>query len=99
MRTVFPSGGIHRNYYVERGNYEKDILIRRRDTLVVIECKNSKIRPFRGKGADLLNFEEDFRNSVQYAYEQGLDVKSRILGAEETVFVDEKGNFNFSIKR
>jgi SEC-C motif-containing protein len=99
LRTVFPSSEIYRNYFVQKGSYEKDILIRHGNTILIIECKNSKIRPFKGKGTDLLNFEEDFRNSVQYAYGQGLDVKSRILRAEETIFVDEKGKFKFSIKR
>jgi hypothetical protein len=99
VKRVFSGAAIYPNYYLEKGAHEKDLLVRYKDTLVLIECKNAKIRAFRGAAADLLKFERDFENSVQFGYEQALEVKSRILGAEETQFFDEKGRPYFSIKR
>jgi hypothetical protein len=99
MKKVFSGAAIYPNYYLEKGSHEKDLFVRHGDTVVLIECKNSKIRDFRGAAADLLKFERDFQNSVQHGYEQAIEVKRRILGAEETTFLDEKGRPSFSIKR
>ncbi len=54
MKKVFSDSGIYPNYYLERGGQEKDLLVRYEDTIVLLECKNSRVRPFRGSGDDLL---------------------------------------------
>ncbi len=53
----------------------------------------------KGGGDDLLKFEEEFKNSIQFGYEQALAVKRRILGSEETTFFDEGGTSYFSVRR
>ena len=87
-RKVFPKAAIYSNYYVQKGSLEKDLFIRDGDTVVLIECKNSRVRAFRGATDDLIKFENDFENSVQYGYDQANDVKRRILENEETTFLD-----------
>jgi hypothetical protein len=97
--TIFSSDDVFRNYFLEKGGHEKDLLIRHGDTVILVECKNSKVRPFRGGGDDLLKFQEDFKNSVQLSYEQALHVKRRILENDETTFLDEQGKPYFTIRR
>jgi hypothetical protein len=96
---VFPRESIHRNYYLEKGNLEKDLFIFHDRVVVLIESKNSRVRAFRGAADDLTKFESDFENSVQYGYEQANEVKRRILESEETTFLDDRGRPKFSIKK
>ncbi|MGD0010785.1 MAG: SEC-C domain-containing protein [Terriglobia bacterium] len=99
MRKVFPSAAIYPNYFLEKGSQERDLLVQEGKTVILIECKNTRIRPFKGTGVDLLNFQRDFKHSVQFGYGQALGVKRRILESDETTFFDEKGNSYFSVNR
>ena len=99
FRSVFPDAEIHQNYYVEKGQFEKDILVRHGDTVILVECKNSRVRGFAGGGDDLIKYDTDFEKSVQYAYDQALDVKQRVGHEDETVFYDEKGREAFKLRR
>ena len=99
LRNIFPDAEIHRNYFVEIGQFEKDILVRHGDTAILFECKNSRVRGFAGGGDDLIKYDNDFENSVQYAYDQALDVKQRIQNNEETIFYDDKGRESFRLLR
>jgi len=99
LKGIFPDAEIHQNYFVERGRLEKDILVRHGHTLILFECKNSRVRGFAGGGNDLIKYDSDFENSVQYAFEQALDVKQRIRNNEETIFYDEKGRESFKVRR
>jgi hypothetical protein len=98
-RKIFPKADIHSNYYLQKGSLEKDLLIRDGDTLILIECKNSKLRAFRGATDDLVKFENDFENSVQYGYDQANEVKRRILENDEATFLNAKWAPEFSVKR
>ncbi len=98
-RKVFPKALIQTNYYLENGNLEKDILIHHERTVILIECKNTRVREFKGANDDLIKFESDFENSVQYGYAQAHEVKRRILENDETTFLDANGNSKFSVKR
>lgn len=99
MRKVFPSAAIYANYYLKKGSHEKDLFVREGDTAILIECKNTRVREFKGTANDLLNFERDFKQSVQFGYEQASEVKRRLLESEEATFFDEKGRRYFSVKR
>jgi len=99
LKTIFAPTEIHQNYFIEKGSHEKDILVVHGETVVLFECKNSRVRGFAGGGDDLIKYENDFEKSVQYAYEQALEVKQRILGNEQTVFYDEKGRERFTLDR
>jgi hypothetical protein len=61
------------------------------DTLILVECKNSKLRAFTGATDDLIKFENDFENSIR--------VKRLIREREEVTFLDAKGRPEFSVKR
>jgi len=98
-KKVFPKAAIHRNYYLQKGSFEKDLFILHERTVILIECKNSRVRTFRGATDDLIKFESDFANSVQYGYEQANEVKRRILENEETTFLDAHGRPKFVVKR
>ena len=98
-RKVFPKAAIYSNYYLQKGSLEKDLFIRDGDTLILIECKNSKLRAFRGATDELIKFENDFENSVQYGYDQANEVKRRILENEEATFLDAKWRPEFSVNR
>jgi len=99
LRSIFPDAEIHQNYYGEKGQLEKDILVRHGDNIILIECKNSRVRGFAGGGDDLIKYDTDFEKSVQYAYDQALDVKQRVSRHDETVFYDDKGRESFKLRR
>jgi hypothetical protein len=99
LRNICPDAEIRRNYFVEIGQFEKDILVRHGNTVILFECKNSRVRGFAGGGDDLIKYDNDFENSVQYAYDQALDVKQRIRNNEETIFYDAKGRESFRLRR
>ena len=100
LKGVFPNAEIHQNYYVERGQArEGHPGSTHGNTVILIECKNSRVRGFAGGGDDLIKYDNDFENSVQYAYDQALDVKQRIHNNEETIFYNDKGRESFRLRR
>jgi hypothetical protein len=97
---LFPKAEFYKNYYPERGQFEKDLLVLDGHTALIVECKNAKIRGFNGTADDLVKFDRDFENSVQYCYDQANDVKQRIVGGSgEIAFYDKKGREYFSLKK
>ena len=100
LRKSFPNAEFYKNYYPEKGQFEKDLLLRDEGAVLIVECKNAKIRGFKGTADDLVKFDRDFENSVQYCYDQANDVKQRILSSnEEVTFYDKKGREYFSLKK
>jgi hypothetical protein len=99
MGKMFPGAEIYPNYFLKKGMGEKDIFVRYRGRVFLIECKNSRIRPGAGKAVDPLNFASDFEASVQFAFDQALEVKQRAVAESQLTFLDEKGRPYFSIKR
>lgn len=99
VRPLFPGAGFYSNYYLEKGRHEKDLMVVYGKTLIIIECKNTKVRAFRGAPDDLLKFENDFENAVQFGYDQAVGVKRRILANEKTTFYDEDGKEYFSVQK
>lgn len=98
IRKVLPNAEIYPHYFVGKGIGEKDLFVRCGDAIILIECKNSRIRTFRGRGDDLRNFANDFESSIQFGYDQANEVKQLILGQAETTFLDEKAQPYFSVK-
>jgi hypothetical protein len=99
LRKLELNAEIHRNYYIDPGSNEKDVFFRVGRRIILVECKNSKMRGFAGKFADLLKFRDDFARSVQYGFDQALGAKSFILSREQAVFLDEKGRQFFTVWR
>jgi hypothetical protein len=87
LRKLFPSANFFTNYFLEKGSREKDLLIRFDDIVMVIECKNTKLGAFAGTAGDLLKYESDFDNSVQHGFEQAVEVKRRIMGADVRIHI------------
>ena len=99
IRKVFPKAAIHRNYYLEKGRLEKDFFILHGRTVILIECKTSRVRGFRGATDDLDKYKSDFEESVQYGYDQAHEVKRRVLENGETTFLEGDGKPKLSIRR
>jgi hypothetical protein len=100
LRKLFPKAEFYKNYYPEKGQFEKDLLVLDGHSVLIVECKNAKIRGFNGTADDLVKFDRDFENSIQYCYDQANDVKQRILDSDgEVIFYDKKGREYFSLKK
>jgi hypothetical protein len=48
VTRLFPGAGVYPNYYLEKGSHEKDLMVVYGKTLIIIECKNTRVRAFRG---------------------------------------------------
>lgn len=58
------------NYYVI-DNHEQDLLILCRGNAIIVEIKASKLRePFRDGGKAMERLKSDFKNSIQYGFDQ-----------------------------
>jgi len=95
LRKLSATAEIVTNYYVKPGQNEKDILVRNGRKVLLIECKNSKIRKFSGLPSDALKFEDDFKKSVQLAYDQALEAKTLLTNKARVEFFDEHGRVCF----
>src|SRR5690606_6662944 len=72
FKSFFPSKEtfFYENYFVE-SNYEQDLLIIHKGTAIIVETKASKLRePFRDIDKAIKRLKADFRDSVQYGFEQ-----------------------------
>jgi len=90
FKNVFPSKSsfFYENYFVLE-NHEQDLLILYKGTALIIETKASKLRePFRDVKKAIIKLKADFEHSVQYGYNQCLQV--------EDLFYD---NQPFTIKK
>ena len=99
LKALDPTGELRVNFYLQPGTNEKDIFFRVGNDVLLIECKNSRIRPFAGRSSDLLHFERDFKESVQFGFQQALQTKHYILGQEKALFLDKRGRENFSVRK
>lgn len=95
----FPRAEIYHNYYLQKGSHEKDLMVVSGKAIVIIECKNTRVRPFRGAVDDLLKFENDFANAVQFGYDQAIEVKRLLLANDATTFYHEDGSEYFSLQK
>ena len=46
MKKVFSGANIYPNYFLEKGSHEKDLLVQFGDVVILIECKNGRLREF-----------------------------------------------------
>ena len=72
FRSFFPSKDslFYENYFVIDG-FEQDLLILYRGNVFIIEVKASKLRePFRNVGKAIQRIKTDFKNSIQYGFDQ-----------------------------
>lgn len=98
---------LFRSFFKEKANYytsvfendksqnEHDLVIEHDNNLFIVEIKASKVKePFRNPEKAYQRIKRDFRSDggIQKAYDQGLNLKNLILGNDETILYDSKGN-------
>jgi hypothetical protein len=83
------SSFFYENYFVVEG-HEQDLLILTKGTAIIVETKASKLRePFRDMQKAIVRLKDDFKDAVQYGYNQCKRVEDFFL--KETSF-DIKNN-------
>lgn len=83
----------YENYYVIN-NFEQDLLIIYKGTAIIVEIKASKLRePFRDPNKAYLRLKEDFKNAVQYGFDQCKRIEDYFYDNEEFNITDGKKRF------
>ncbi len=93
FKEFFPSRDtfFYENYFIEK-NFEQDLLIVYKDTAIIVETKASKLRePFRDVEKAIKRLKDDFKDSIQYGFEQCLRVEDFFLDNNLFEIKDEKG--------
>lgn len=81
----------YQNYFVEK-NYEQDLLIIYKGIVLIIETKASKLRePFRDIEKAVKRLKDDFKDSIQYGFEQCKRVEDFFFDDNFFEIKDEKG--------
>ncbi len=99
FRYLFPQKDtfFYENYFIER-NYEQDLLIIFKDTVLIVETKASKLRePFRNVDKAIIRLKDDFKDSIQYGFEQCKRVEDYFFDDNLIDINDEKGNILYTI--
>lgn len=87
----------YENYFIDK-NFEQDLLIIYKGTAIIIETKASKLRePFRNIEKAITRLKDDFKNSIQYGFEQCLRVEDYFLDDIPFDIKDEKGNILYTV--
>ncbi|MBX9889181.1 MAG: hypothetical protein K2Y30_14735 [Flavobacteriaceae bacterium] len=87
----------YENYFIEK-NYEQDILIIFKGTVIIIETKASKLRePFRDTEKAITRLKNDFKHSIQYGFEQCKRVEDYFFDDNNFEIKDEKGRVLYNI--
>lgn len=87
----------YENYFIEK-NYEQDLLIIFKGTVIIIETKASKLRePFRNVEKAITRLKDDFKDSIQYGFEQCKRVEDYFFDDHPFDIKDEKGRILYKI--
>ena len=79
------------SYFVEGD--ERDLLVLSRDTALIIESKAGNVRePMFDPDKAYSKIWSDFKETIDYGYEQAFSVKEKFLGKETFEITDNKGN-------
>lgn len=82
---------VYKNYYVEGGSNEKDILIISKYNAFIIECKVSRLRePLRDLDTAFIRIKKDFKECIQKGYDQCYEVEKKCL--DEDILTIEDSN-------
>lgn len=99
FKYFFPLKGtfFYENYFIEK-NFEQDLLIIYRGTAIIIETKASKLRePFRNVEKAITRLKDDFKDSIQYGFEQCLRVEDYFLNDIPFEIRNEKGKTIYTV--
>ncbi|WP_194542197.1 hypothetical protein MKY82_13355 [Paenibacillus sp. FSL W7-1279] len=92
LLNLFEESKIFKGLYDEMGN-EQDIIVLHNDTVIVFECKSSTLRePFRNYMKSKVRLAEDFKESIQKAYNQGLRVIENIRNGTAVYYDNDNKN-------
>lgn len=100
FKSFFPSKEtfFYENYFVET-NYEQDLLIIHKGTAIIIETKASKLRePFRDVDKAIKRLKADFKDSIQYGYDQCKRVEDYFFDIEPFEIKNKNGNILYTVK-
>lgn len=87
----------YENYCVREG-YEQDLLILYKGNAVIVETKAAKLRePFRDIQRAVVRLESDFKEAIQYGYDQCERVEAFFLGTKEFTIMNEKGQSLYTV--
>lgn len=99
FRSVFndSSSFLYENYFVIDG-HEQDLLILTKGTAIIIETKASKLRElFRDMQKAVVRLKDDFKEAVQYGYDQCKRVEKFFLGHAAFEIKDNKGKVLYTV--
>lgn len=79
-------------YETPKADKEHDLLVKHRDTLLIVECKASPAsEPFRDPDKAFVRIKRKFDDVLQEAFDQGQSLRASIYGQEKVQLYDEKG--------
>lgn len=99
FKSFFPQkeAFFYENYFIEK-DFEQDLLIIFKGTAIIVETKASKLRePFRDVEKAIIRLQEDFKNSVQYGFEQCKRVEDYFFDDRPFNIKDERGKILYTI--
>jgi hypothetical protein len=99
FKYFFPSKEtlFYENYFIEK-NFEQDLLIIFKETVIIIETKASKLRePFRDIEKAITRLKNDFKHSIQYGFEQCKRAEDYFFEDKPFDIKDEKGKILYTI--
>lgn len=81
------------SYYLEKGGSERDLIILDKPNVVIIEAKAGKVRePMYDPDKAYNGIWQDFRDTIDYGYEQAFSVKKKFLDKVPFEIYDKKKN-------
>jgi len=87
----------YENYFIEK-NYEQDLLIIFKGTAIIVETKATKLRePFRDIEKAIIRLKDDFKDSIQYGFEQCRRVEDYFFDDNLFDIIDEKGKVLYKV--
>lgn len=99
FKCFFPSKDtfFYENYFIEK-NFEQDLLIIYKGTAIIVETKASKLRePFRNVEKAITRLKDDFKDSIQYGFEQCLRVEDCFFDDIPFEIKDEKDKILYTV--
>lgn len=99
FRYFFPKqeAFFYENYFIEK-NYEQDLLIIFKGTVIIVETKAAKLRePFRDVDKAIIRLKDDFKDSIQYGFEQCKRVEDYFFDDNPFDITDEKGKILYKV--
>jgi hypothetical protein len=91
------SSFFYENYFVTK-DHEQDLLILTKGTAIIVETKASKLRePFREIQRAVVRLKDDFKDAVQYGYNQCKRVEKFFTGNNLFQIKDAKGKILYTV--